>query len=184
MNPHTLPEILPAIPAQHQRFAAFLRALPLETFLKPLQDTWSPLQHLQHLMSAERPFTDALTAHKFRPLGTPATPRSYAEIGAAYRAALEAAPAGFLVNNPFPPPEYGALDPLEATRGLALSEWFACGEAMTAALAGYSESDLDALSGRHPLLGWMPLRDFLLFMVYHIAHHQGVLERRLGVVNG
>jgi uncharacterized damage-inducible protein DinB len=179
MNPYTLTEISAAMSEQHQTFATFLRALPLETFLSPLQGTWSPLQHLQHLMASERPFTQGLETNRFKPLETPATSRTYAEVVAAYQAALESAPPGLLTNNPFSPPEYAGLDALETTRGLALSEWHTSGEGLVAALTQYDDASLDALQGRHPLLGWMSLREMLFFMTHHISHHQAVLERRM-----
>jgi hypothetical protein len=181
VNPSTLSDIRAALPQQHQTFAAFLRALPLEAFLAPLQGTWSPLQHLQHLMAGEKPFAQALETRRFRPLETPATSRTYAEVVAAYRAALEATPVTLLANNPFAPPEYGSLDALETTRGLALSEWEACGTAIVNGLEGYQDPELDAFQGKHPLLGALTLREFAFFMIHHIEHHQAALERRISL---
>jgi DinB superfamily len=181
VNPQTIVEIRNALPVQHQAFAAFLRALPLEAFLSPLQGTWSPLQHLQHLMAGEKPFAQALETRRFKPLESPATSRTYPELVAAYHAALEAAPPGALVNNPFSPPEYAQLDALETTRGLALSEWNACGDAIVRALEGYEDAELDAVQGKHPLMGWLTLREFAFFMIYHIEHHQATLERRISL---
>ena len=96
-----------------------------------------------------------------------------------YLAALEATP---IPNNPFPPPEYGSLDALEATRGLALGEFLSGGDHFVNALRTYNDAELDALQGRHPLLGMMSLREFLLFTVYHVEHHQIAVGRRLGRV--
>ena len=177
MNPYTLPELRTAILESHEDFAAYLQALPLETFLEPIKGTWSPLQHAQHLMAPEKLIAGTLTAHKFKPLGTPVHSRSYEEVAAAYKAALTTTT---LTSNPFPPPQYAALDALEATRGLFLSEWRQSGATLEAALAGYSDADLDAFEGRHPAMGMLPLREFLLFMVYHVAHHRAAIKGRLG----
>ena len=100
---------------------------------------------------------------------------SYLE--AAYRQALKITT---LTSNPFPPPEYATLDALEATRGLFLSEWLQSGAALEAALAGYSDAELDAFEGRHPAMGMLSLREFMLFMVYHVAHHWAAIKGRLG----
>ena len=179
MNPYTLDEIRSAIPAQHKRFADYLRGLPLATFLGSLGNTWSPLQHMQHLMNSEAALAGFIGARKFLPLQTPAASKNYNEVIAVYRAALEATP---IPNNPFPPPEYGSLDALEATRGLALGEFLKGGDLLVEATRSCSDAELDAFQGRHPLLGKMSLREFLLFSVYHVEHHQIALEKRLGQV--
>jgi DinB superfamily len=176
VNPYTLEEIRGAIPAQHRRFVDYLRSLPLETFLNPLEGTWSPLQHMQHVMNSETTLGGFVGARKLLPLQTPAASKNYNEVIAMYRAALEMAS---IPNNPFSPPEYGALDALEATRGLALGEFLNAGEAFVKAMESYSDAELDAFQGRHPLLGMMSLREFLLFTIYHVEHHQLALEKRL-----
>ena len=177
MNPHSLPELRAAILESHTDFAAYLQALPLEVFLQPIQNTWSPLQHTQHVMASEKVLAQAVAARKFKPLETPAISRSYEEVAGAYREALRTTT---LTSNPFPPPEYAGLDALEATRGLFLSEWIASGAALEASLTGYTDAELDAFEGRHPAMGMLPLREFLIFMVYHVAHHRAALEERLG----
>jgi DinB superfamily len=176
VNPYTLDEIRAAIPAQHRRFTDYLRGLPLATFLGSLDNTWSPLQHMQHVMNSETTLGGFIGARKFLPLQTPAVSKKYNEIITIYLAALEATP---IPNNPFPPPEYGALDALEATRGLALGEFLRGGDQLVNALQSYSDAELDTFQGRHPLLGMMSLREFLLFTVYHVEHHQIALEKRL-----
>ncbi len=177
MNPYSLPELRAAILESHTDFAAYLQALPLATFMHPLQGTWSPLQHAQHLMAPEKLIAGTLEARKFKPLGTPAVSKSYDEVAAAYREALRTTS---LTSNPFPPPEYAGLDALEATRGLFLSEWLQSGRALEAALARYADEELDAFEGRHPAMGMLSLREFLLFTVYHVAHHRTAIEGRLG----
>ena len=177
MNPHSLPELRAAILESHEDFAAYLQALPLGTFLSPIGNTWSPLQHAQHLLMPEKLLAATIAARKFKPLETPAVSRSHEEVAAAYREALRTTT---LTSNPFPPPEYAGLDALEATRGVFLSEWLASGAALEAALAGYSEAELDAFEGRHPAMGMLPLREFLMFMVYHVAHHRTAIKGRLG----
>lgn len=177
MNPYSLSELRAAIHQSHQNFAAYLRDLPLETFLSPIDNTWSPLQHAQHVMASEKMLAASLAARKFKPLETPASSRSYEEVAAAYREALRTTT---LTSNPFPPPEYAGLDALEATRGLFLSEWLASGAALEAALAGYGDAELDAFEGRHPAMGMLSLREFMLFMVYHVAHHRAAIKGRLG----
>jgi hypothetical protein len=179
MNPFTLPELRAAILETHAGFAAYLRALPLETFLNPVQGTWSPWQHAQHVMMGETALAGALAARKLKPLEVPATSRSYAQVVDAYRTALANTE---LPKNPLNPPEYAHLDALEATRGFALSEWRASGEALSSSLEGYTDAALDQWQGRHPLLGWLPLRELLMFMVYHVHHHQRALEGRLAAV--
>ena len=176
MNPYTLPELRAALRQSHEDFAAYLQALPLEVFLKPIGNTWSPLQHAHHLMISEKLLAASVAARRFKPLETPAISRSYDEIAAAYREALRTTT---LTSNPFPPPEYAALDALEATRGLFLSEWLRSGAALEASLAEYTDAELDAFEGRHPAMGMLSLREFLIFMVYHVAHHRAALERRL-----
>ena len=177
MNPYSLSELRAAILESHADFAAYLRSLPLEVFLSPISNTWSPLQHAQHVMTPEKLLAGTLTGRKFKPLETPAISRSYEEVAAAYRQALKTTT---LTSNPFPPPEYATLDALEATRGLFLSEWLQSGAALEAALAGYSDAELDAFEGRHPAMGWLLLREFMLFIVYHVVHHRTALEGRLG----
>jgi hypothetical protein len=176
MNPYTLPELRAAILETHSAFETYLRGLPLEVFLNSVQGTWSPWQHAQHVMMGENALAGALTSRKLRLLEVPAVSRSYGAVVDAYRTALANTE---IVNNPLSPPPYAALDALEATRAFALSEWRSSGEALSKSLDGYSDAELDALQGRHPLLGWLSLRELLMFMVYHVAHHQRALEARL-----
>ncbi len=177
MNPHSLSELRAAILESHTDFAAYLQALPLEVFLSPIRGTWSPLQHAQHVMASEKILAASIAARKFKPLEMSAVSRSYEEVAAAYREALRTIT---FTANPFPPPEYAGLDALEATRGLFLTEWLQSGATLEASLAGYSDAELDAFEGRHPAMGMLPLREFLIFMVYHVAHHRTALESRLG----
>ena len=67
-------------------------------------------------MMGEGGMAGALTARKLKPFETSATSRSYADVAAAYRAALTVTP---MRDNPFSPPEYAALDAFEATKSLS-----------------------------------------------------------------
>jgi len=46
-------------------------------------------------------------------------------------------------------------------------------------LSGFSEEDLDKLILPHPLLGKLTLREMMYFTIYHVQHHQRIVERNL-----
>ncbi|HSE37429.1 MAG TPA: DinB family protein [Blastocatellia bacterium] len=52
------------------------------------------------------------------------------------------------------------------------------------AAARWSESDLDVYRLPHPLLGKLTLREMLFFTLYHFAHHEANVVRRLTAAMG
>ena len=63
--PHTGAEILSALRTHRDEAEAFFSELPLDEFLAPQGDRWSPADHLRHLAKSVRPVANALRLPRF-----------------------------------------------------------------------------------------------------------------------
>lgn len=140
---------------------------------------WSPADNVHHLMISTAPVTRAL--HMPRLLlcacfGVSRRPsRSWDALRSAYRDGLAAgAKAGR-----YAPPR-GAV-PVEAAPGqrrLVLQcEGTVLG--LENAIEPWREEDLDRYWLPHPVLGWVTVREMLMFTLFHFDHHRDNVARRL-----
>jgi hypothetical protein len=68
-----------------------------------------------------------------------------------------------------------------ATRLIVIEGYRKAVTALIDVVAGWDEGPLDTVAFPHPVLGWLPVRDMLFFMLYHDLHHlngmRGTLPR-------
>lgn len=143
----------------HQHEVALLQAPP---------GKWNSAQQVQHLVISQK---STLIAYKVPSFivgllygkRKPAVSRSYEAVRDAYLAHLNQgakAPAEYI-----PKP----IEQLDKQR-LATS-FVQAGENYLAALATKTDTELDSLQVKHPLLGKLTLRELALFTLYHNRHH-------------
>jgi hypothetical protein len=187
-EPRTGAEIAGALLSLQEESARYLGTLTDEVFLAPQQlepgaprrggPVWSPAEHVRHLTKSVRPVARALALPRLVPrllFGAHRGPsRTFAEVRAVYRAALEdGAQAGRFAPTQRPVPAdaaafrrsvMGALD--AEVRGLA------------ARVREFPEPQLDVLRLPHPVLGKLTVREMLFFTLYHGAHHVRKVRER------
>jgi hypothetical protein len=159
----------------HERFTAYVLSIPADQLILSRNGKWSPVQHMHHIHRSVRPVALALLAPKWFlrwRIGKPNRPsRTYDELVARYKeklAAGGAAPAAFV------PPQLDAAIAVPLSRKV-LQEV----ERVRHRLKRWSEAELDNTLLPHPLLGKVTVREMVYFTIYHVQHHQALVERDL-----
>jgi hypothetical protein len=157
----------------HERFILHVLAMPADQLAASHNGKWSPVQHLDHIRRAVKPLAMAMLLPKWflrRWVGKPNRPtRTYEELVARYKHKLA---AGGKASGAFVPPQ------LEARMAVALA--YAVRKQVSLLikrLVRWSEADLDSTLMPHPLLGKVTVREMLYFTIYHVQHHQALVER-------
>ncbi|MEO1370066.1 MAG: DinB family protein, partial [Acidobacteriota bacterium] len=65
-------------------------------------------------------------------------------------------------------------------RAQIMGHFRTAGRQLDAAVAGWSDRQLDTLRLEHPILGAMTVRELLYFTLYHNAHHARRIRERAG----
>jgi hypothetical protein len=177
--PHTGPEIVAALHHHQAEAAPFFAALPLDVFLAPQGDRWSPCDHLRHLTKSMRAVTQGLGQPRialgllFGPTWRPS--RDFEALRNVYRGELD---AGAQAGRFAPRPESPEGD-RQAYRARVLDRWNAAEAALEGAIARWREGPLDRYRLPHPVLGKLTVREMLFFTAYHNAHHARLVAGRL-----
>lgn len=179
-NPQTLPEIQAAFARVDAEATRTFENIPADAFFAHPPQVWSPAENVVHLAKSVKPFAQAMRLPKLIPqvlFGTAHKAKSFAELVAEYRAALDAgatAPAAFVPELEIP---RGDLSEAKAD---VMRRWCAQNDKLAAALPNWSEADLDRFQLPHPLLGKLTVREMLFFTVYHNLHHLNDVRALLG----
>ena len=183
-DPHSRDQILLALDRLRDDGLTFWTHLPPEQFAAPLGDAWSPADNLRHLIKSTTPVTRALLlpALALRVLfGSACAPSaSYPGLRDRYRAVL----AGGATAGRFAPKVARVPSDLGAWQQELLGQSRDSVSGLRQAAGRWSESDLDVYRLPHPLLGKLTLREILFFTLYHFAHHEANVVRRLTAATG
>ncbi len=162
-----------ALVRHHEDFITNVLALPHEHLTRSPEGKWTPAQHLGHILRAVRPVALALLVPRWFlrwRFGTPnRPPRDYDGLVARYTAKLA---AGGRASGRFIPRPTAAnkVGPMAADLRATVST-------LCVRLQRWSEEDLDRVLLPHPLLGKVTVREMLYFTIYHVQHHQRLVER-------
>lgn len=175
MDLNTRDDLMAALAFRRDQLLTHMHAFDDEAFMAGTTEAWGPAQHTAHLTMGHRRVAKLLRAPKDLPKATFA-PRGYDATRDAYLAKLATVSSEILTRNS----QSGAL--AEGATRLTLIEGYR--KAVTAlvdAVAGWDEGPLDTVGFPHPILGVLPVRDMLFFMLYHDLHHlngmRGTLPR-------
>jgi hypothetical protein len=178
-EPRTGAEIAANHAALAEAGERFLRRIPGPTFFAAQGDRWSPAEHTRHLEKSARALVPALRLPqivlllRFGPSRRGSS--SFADLVERYRGRLAAGgQAGRFAPSPKPAPA-----DVERGRDEIVARWRHEGAALRTSAARWSESALDRCRLPHPLLGKLSVREMLMFMLYHDAHHLRLLGGRL-----
>jgi DinB superfamily len=177
-SPSTGREIVDALEAVHEEGVAYWSRFSDAEFFARIGSHWSPAEHVRHLTRSMTPLLPALRMPKFAlraAFGSASRePMTYEAMQATYARALnEGGTAGRFT----PSEETG--DGGRPRRDAIRDDHSETVRGLTAAMARWTEAQLDRYRLPHPLLGKLSVREMLLFTVLHNEHHMLVAERRL-----
>ena len=177
-TPRSGAEIVTELLRLHEECEAYLKTLPLDAFVQPQGEKWSPAEHVRHLSKSVRPVAMALGLPRFilwlRFGRASAASRSFEVMRETYRARLA---AGATAGRFTPSPQ--ALPPdATAYRETVLAAWREANADLRARIGSWDEASLDRYILPHPALGKLTVREMLFFSLYHNAHHLNLVARR------
>jgi hypothetical protein len=180
-NPYSVSELQHSLKTVHRASMAFFNSISTETFFARFGDAWSPAENVRHLTKSVRPVAKALRIPRMAlaVLFGVRVRRSmdYLGVRETYRRRLA---AGGKAGRFTPAPERVTRDP-EARRATIMSDLDSAIASLTAAAEMWRERPrtLDRLRLPHPLLGWLTIREMLMFTAYHNWHHPNIVIQRL-----
>lgn len=136
--------------------------------------TWSPAEHLEHLILSTVPIVGALGKDRdwFGQFGPPAHgEKTYAELKAYYRTVLA---TGLKAPLRFVPEETKVFD-----KDQQLADWQRLEKGLIRKLELWTEEELDTCTLPHPALGNLTMRQMLQFTTIHTYHHMHGMERSI-----
>jgi len=166
-------QLIAELKLNHERFLARILALPAAQLDATRAGKWTPAQHVDHIQRATAPVAMALMVPKWFlrwRFGRPnRAVRDYDALVQRYKEKLA---DGGRASGRFVPPVITAS---EVPR-VAASVQRVIGT-LVDRLDKWSGSDLDSYLLPHPLLGKITVREMLYFTIYHVQHHQALVER-------
>jgi DinB superfamily len=176
--PTSIPEIIAALEEVHEEGVAYWTRFSDEAFFARIGAHWSPAEHVRHLTKSMKPILPALRLPKIalRAAFGLASRKgmTYEAMHTTYMQALaEGGSAGRFA------PSEEAGDGNTARRDAIMDDHSETVRGLTAAIARWTDAQLDRYRLPHPLLGKLSVREMLFFTVLHNEHHMLVAERRL-----
>jgi hypothetical protein len=168
-------EIIHALEEKHRYFIEYTNSLTDKQLLFAKQDKWTAAQQVAHIYQSVKPLAQGLVLPKFivKMIWGKAnrSSKSYTELVEKYITKLA---AGGRATAPFVPSP------------ITVEQLPQCYKKITNAihklskhLHKYAETDWDVYILPHPLLGKVTLREMLYFTIYHVQHHQQIIQRDL-----
>lgn len=180
-DPRSRDEILSAIEEVEAEVATFFGGLSDEELVHREGDAWTPAEHLAHLNTSVSAVARGLGMPRLllrlRFGRAPAPSRSYNEVRRDYQERLAA--GGRASGVYVPPRQEPSPAEVASLRAGLLARWSRVNDRLRAALAPWSERQLDRIRLPHPLLGKLTTREMLFFTLYHGRHHVEGVARRL-----
>lgn len=165
-------QIVNQLKEKHQDFINYVLSLNESDYVFALQNKWTAGQQLAHIIKSVVPVANALSM----PPNVLATTFGqanrlsigYDELVVKY---LNKLAEGGTAPSAFSPENQIFIDRTKLQQKLNAAMATLCEK-----VAVFSESDLDTYILPHPLLGKLTLREMLYFTIYHVQHHQKLVE--------
>jgi hypothetical protein len=162
-----------ALLQHHEAFIACMHTLPTGQWSASHKGKWSPAQQLDHILRSVGPVHIAMGLPKWLlrlAFGKPNRAlRTYEALVQRYQEKLA---AGGRASGRFVPP----ATPTRSVETM-IADLRILVDKLTKRVGSWSETDLDAVLLPHPLLGKLTMREMLCFTIYHVQHHQHLVER-------
>lgn len=168
-------ELIEFLRRNYSSFTAFINSLSTEAFDYSINDKWSAVLHLGHLVLSVKPLVNVFEldkptlAEKFGT--TDNQPRSYEFLKDFY---FEKLKAGGKAPDRFVPNRESAYQKAELCQNLKILV-----DQLSILIERFSEEELDILCVPHPLLGKLSLREMVYNAIYHAEHHQNLIAEML-----
>lgn len=150
-----------------QAFVNRVRDLSETEFTEHITDKWSVAEVMQHLYLSARPVARLMAGPRevFSQWGQAEAPsRTYDQIAAMYTKGLATGVKAPATASPRP-------EDMEVSKQEVMDRFMGVYQALTGALAGWSDRDLDTYRIPHPALGKLTVREMLYFTSIHTQHH-------------
>ncbi len=158
---------------QHQQFIHLLQQMDESAFVYHQPDKWSAGMQLAHMNKSLAPVILAFSLPKFLlrlVFGKMnRSPKSYADIVTKYSQKIA---AGQKATAPYIPKPVAF-----SAREKLIQKLTQQVEQLNHKIARCSAEELDTLLLPHPILGKITLREMIYFCIYHVAHHEHIIQR-------
>jgi hypothetical protein len=148
--------------------------VPDATFFDNSNGKWSIAENLMHLDVSAKRLAGAMSLSKedlAAKFGTATKPsRAYETIPENYYAT--ASQKAIVA-----PPAFAAIQTADTTRASVVEGYTKSHAFLAAALANFTEDELERYQIPHPVLGLLTVREMIYFTVFHIGHHQKAVDR-------
>ena len=149
-------------------------SVPDTAFFDNSNGKWSIAENLMHLDVSAKRLAGAMSLSKadlIAKFGTATKPsRAYEDIPTIYYATANQRAI-------VAPPAFSALQTAETTRTSVVEGYSKAHAFLVAALANFTDEELEKCQIPHPLLGLLTVREMIYFTVFHIGHHQKAVDR-------
>jgi hypothetical protein len=172
MNKET---IINQLTTNHNTFESYINSLTDSELVFQKEGKWSAAQQVQHIYKSLKPLALGLQLPKFiiKTIWGKANRNSktYEELVQKY---LNKLTLGGKASKPFVPKTVAAKDVMFWNKKVekALVK-------LVKNIQNFSESEMDIIVLPHPLLGKVTMREMLYFTIYHVQHHQHIVQRDL-----
>ena len=165
--------ITSALLENHTAFLRVIHSVPADRWTLSSNGKWNPAQQLDHILRSVGPVNMAMGLPKWilrLAFGKPnRVARTYEALVQRYQEKLA---AGGRASGRFVPP----ATPRRSVEQMSV-ELRNLIEALDRRINKWTEQELDSTLLPHPLLGKLTLREMLYFTIYHVQHHQRLVER-------
>lgn len=157
----------------HEAFILRVLAVPMDERALSRNGKWTAAQQIEHILRAVRPVAMAMRIPKwflrwrFGKSNRP--PRDHDGLVQRYNEKLA---AGGRASGRFVPPPVPAGDVDRIAASLRDTV-----KILSERVNSWAEHELDTVLLPHPLLGKLTVREMLFFTIYHVQHHQALVER-------
>jgi hypothetical protein len=165
--------IIKKLTENHEEFIACVSQLSADEFSVSKNEKWTAGQQLEHILLSVKPVSLAFRLPMFLLKliwgKSNREGRSYDELIARYHAKLA---NGSKATGPFIPKKVDLHQGQKLKASLNKEVAKLC-----KAIEKRSEEELDQYILPHPLLGKLTLREMLYFTIYHVKHHEKLIEK-------
>ncbi|WP_259015598.1 DinB family protein [Emticicia fluvialis] len=168
----TKPTLKEAITTSFNTIAQELASVDEKEFFAPIGDKWSIAENILHLTQSAKTLNVGLAlpqsvlVEQFGKIDRPQM--SYDEVVASYLAILG---TGLKARGAFIPEL-----PENPSKAVLMSSFVKHHEALVHFLDTFTETELDELCIKHPVLKLLTIREIYYFMHYHIGHHHKAIK--------
>lgn len=161
--------------SHHQAFGIYVESLAEQDFCFAKPTKWTAGQQLKHIILSINPLTQGFILPKFvlkLLFGKANRPsKTYQDLIEKYKLKLE---NGGVATGTFIPKPVSF-----ETRQRLINQLNKKVSILASQIETFSETDLDLIILPHPLLGKITVREMCYFTIYHVQHHQQLIQMAL-----